>query len=63
MRTRQAWILVTYRDGREEVRSWRAPRISATSNIIGNLRSRPEFRGNVWQQNGIANVQVSIERP
>ena len=63
MRTRQAWILVTYRDGREEVRSWRAPRISATSNIIGNLRSRPEFRGNAWQQNGIANVQVSIERP
>ena len=63
MRTKQAWILVTYRDGREEVRRWKAPRITATSNIVGNLRSRPEFRPGTWQQNGVACVQVSIERP
>ena len=63
MRTKQAWILVKYRDGREEVRRWTAPRISATSNIIGNLRSRPEFQGAAWRQNGIASVQVSIRRP
>ena len=63
MRTKQAWILVTYRDGREEVRRWKAPKISATSNIIGNLRSRPEFRPGTWQRSGIASVQVSIERP
>ena len=63
MRTKQAWILVKYRDGREEVRRWTAPRISATSNIIGNLRSRPEFQGGAWRQNGIASVRVSIRRP
>ena len=63
IRTKQAWIVVTYRDGREEVRRWRAPKISATSNIIGNLRNRPEFRTGAWQRNGIAGVQVSIERP
>ena len=63
IRTKQAWIVVTYRDGREEVRRWRAPRISATSNIVGNIRNRPEFRTGAWQRNGIAGVQVSIERP
>ena len=63
IRTKQAWIVVTYRDGREEVRRWRALKISATSNIIGNLRNRPEFRTGAWQRNGIAGVQVSIERP
>ena len=34
-----------------------------TSNVIGNLRSRPEFRNDAWQKFGIASLRVSIEHP
>ena len=61
MRTKQARIVVTYQDGSEEVRPWSADRISPSSNIIGNLRSRPEFRAGAWQRNGIVRVRVSVE--
>ena len=63
LRTRKAWIEITYQDGSKKVRPWNAYRISSSSNIIGNLRSRPEFRADAWRRNGIASVQVSIERP
>lgn len=63
LRTRQAWITTIYSDGSEKKRLWNADRISHSSNIIGNLRSRPEFRAGAWQQSGIASVHVSIEKP
>ena len=63
LRTREAWLEVSYRDGRKEVRRWDASLMSATSNVIGNLRSRPEFRSGIWQENGIASLRVSVERP
>ena len=50
LRTREAWIEVSYSDGRKEVRRWDASRMSASSNVIGNLRSRPEFRSGTWQK-------------
>ena len=37
--------------------------MSSTSNVIGNLRSRPEFRAGKWQARGIASLRVTIERP
>ncbi len=63
LRTKQAWIVETYTDGSQKARLWKAERITQSSNILGNLRSRPEFRPGTWQQNGIASVRVSIERP
>ena len=63
MRTKQAWIVTTYRDGREEVSPWRANNITQSSNIVGNIRSRPQFRSGEWQENGIASVKVCIEHP
>ena len=60
LRTKKAWIEVTYRDGRKEVRPWNATQMKSTSNVRGNLRSRPEFRNGAWQQNGIASLKVSI---
>ena len=63
LHTKQAWIVETYLDGSEIVRLWNAERISRSSNIIGNLRSRPEFRADAWQRNGIVSVRVSIEKP
>ena len=63
LRTREAWLEVSYSDGRKEVRRWDASSMSASSNVIGNLRSRPEFRSGTWQKNGIASLRVSVERP
>ena len=44
LEARRAWLELSYQDGRKEVRPWDASRMSSTSNVIGNLRSRPEFR-------------------
>ena len=63
LRNKKAWIQVTYRDGQTEVQPWNAGNMRPTSNVIGNLRSRPEFRNNAWEQNGIASVRVTIDEP
>ena len=60
LRTKKAWIEVSYQDGRKEVRPWNAGNMKPTSNVYGNLRSRPEFRNGYWQQKGIASLRVSI---
>ena len=63
LRTKLAWITVHYADGRRETKPWRAPNITRNSNIIGNLRTRSEFRSGYWQASGIVRVDVSIDRP
>ena len=63
IRTKEAWIEDTYNDGRKEVKRWDASRMRPSSNVIGNLRSRPEYRQGAWQRNGIVSVRASIERP
>ena len=63
LRTREAWIEEVYQDGRREVRRWNAARMTASSNVIRNIRSRPEFRQGEWQRRGITSVRVSIEAP
>ena len=63
LRTKEAWLEVSYSDGRKEVRRWDASRMSTSSNVIGNLRSRPEFRNGTRQKNGIASLRVSVEHP
>ena len=63
LRTKEAWLEVSYSDGRKEVRRWNASHMSLSSNVIGNLRSRPEFRAGAWQGNGITGLRASIEPP
>ena len=63
LRTKEAWLEVSYSDGRKEVRRWNASHMSLSSNVIGNLRSRPEFRAGAWQENGIAGLRASVEPP
>ena len=63
LEARQAWLEVSYNDGQKEVRRWDASRMSSTSNLIGNLRSRSEFRAGTWQASGISSLRVTIERP
>lgn len=55
-----AWITTFYRDGRSHKDFWNAQNITESSNVLGNLRSRPNFRNGKWQQLGIKKVLVSI---
>ena len=63
LRAKQAWLEISYGDGRKEIRRWDASHMRPSSNVKGNLRSRAEFRAGTWQKNGIASLRVSIERP
>lgn len=57
---KSAELTVLYGDGRTETRPWNAARFSETSNVFGNLRSRPEFRQGEWQARGIVKVHVRV---
>ena len=63
LRTKRAWIVELYPDGRREVVPWKAANMSRSSDVIGNVRSRPRYRAGTWQQHGIASLRVSIEEP
>ena len=63
LRTKEAWLAVSYNDGRKEVLRWDASLMRPSSNVMGNLGSRPEFRAGTWQGNGIASLRVSVEHP
>ena len=60
LKTRRAVIRVKYNNGRVEEQIWRAERMSANSNVIGNLRSRPAFRAGTWQRRGISCVAFRL---
>lgn len=59
---KQATIEIEYSDGRTETKNWDASQITRSSNILGNLRSRPEFRNGNWQARGITSVYVRVAR-
>lgn len=56
----KAEILVYYENGVVEKRDWDARRFKVSSNVLGNLRSRPEFRSGHWQLNEIVKVHVRV---
>lgn len=59
LRTHQARIHVEYEDGHTDSRVWNASNITESSNIVGNIRSRPEFRSGNWRASGIKSVRVT----
>ncbi len=61
LKIRKAKLHIFYEDGREENKTWNAFKFDSDSNVMTNLRSRAEFRQDVWQQDGIARVEVSID--
>ena len=63
LRQRHAWIVEEYRDGRRSVRRWNAANMSESSGIIGNLRSRPQYRKGTWERAGLKSLIVSIREP
>lgn len=60
LRSGSATIKVYFIDGRSENMTWKISRLSPTSNIIGNLRSRPKFRSREWQRYGIVRIEVTV---
>ena len=63
LRQRHAWIVEIYRDGRREIRRWNAARMSESSGILGNLRSRPWYRKDARELLGLKSLIVSIRNP
>ena len=54
LKSKQAAITIYYNNGDNERKIWNASKIKQNSNILGNLRSRKEFRYRNWQ---IANIE------
>lgn len=63
LRQRHAWIVEVYRDGRREIRCWNAARMSESSGVLGNLRTRPRYRKGAWEPLGLKSLIVSIRNP
>ena len=59
----EARILEIHRDGRTIERRWNASNMSETSNVLGNLRSRPRYRSGAWKPLGIQSLAVSVKQP
>ncbi|HBG80754.1 MAG TPA: hypothetical protein DDW74_08525 [Porphyromonadaceae bacterium] len=60
--TKTAYITTFYNNGTTKQKVWNALRFSESSGVLGNLRSRPEFRNGEWQKLGIERVYVSIDK-
>ena len=60
---RHAWIVEVHSNGERVVRRWDAGNMSESSGIIGNLRSRPQYRRGAWERLGIKSLIVSIRKP
>lgn len=60
LKTKSATITTFYKNGTKESKIWKAERMTANSDVIGNLRSRPEFRNGNWQLANIVKVVVEV---
>jgi len=58
--SKQAEIKTYYTDGNIITKCWDASKFTISSNVIGNLRSRPEYRSGNWQSHGISKVHVCV---
>ena len=61
LKSKQAAITIYYNNGDNERKIWNASKINQNSNILGNIRSRQEFRNGKWQKGNIAKVVVAVE--
>jgi hypothetical protein len=46
-----------------KVREWLVERLTAKSNLVGNLRAKPEYRQGNWQGAGLAKLVMHLEDP
>lgn len=59
----QKWALITvyYNDGNQEVKEWKASKMTIKSDVIRNFRSKPEFRQGNWQNLKITRIVVKVD--
>ena len=60
----RAEIREYYADGSQKSKTWKrrmSSGFSKTSNIIGNLRSRGEYRSGTWQESGLVRIEVEVK--
>lgn len=60
LKHKTALIKTFYNNKSPEIKEWIVNEFSESSNVMGNLRSRPEFRQGNWQKLGIKKVEVKI---
>ncbi len=60
LKTKSATITAFYKNGTNESKIWNASKMDRKSNIIGNVRSRVEFRNGTWQKANIIKVVVEV---
>lgn len=60
--TKTAYITIFYKNGTTKQKTWNAHLFRESSGVLGNLRSRPQFRNGEWQKLGIEKVLVSIDK-
>jgi hypothetical protein len=56
-----AIITVHYANGQTRTQEWKCRKLTKHSNIIGNLRSRSDFRSGAWQAHGISKLSVRVD--
>jgi hypothetical protein len=60
LKTKSATITTFYKNGTNDSKIWNASKMDRKSNVIGNLRSRLEFRNGNWQKANIVKVVVEV---
>lgn len=60
LKTKKATISTFYKNGKQENKIWNASKMNVESNVLGNLRSRPEYRNPNWQKANIVKVVVEV---
>jgi hypothetical protein len=60
LKTKRATITTFFKNGTKESKIWKAERMTANSDVIGNLRSRVEYRNGNWQMANIVKVVVEV---
>lgn len=60
LKTKKAKISTFYKNGIQENKIWNASRMTAQSNVLGNLRSRIEYRNGNWQKANIVKIVVEV---
>jgi hypothetical protein len=60
LETKLARMTIHYQNGHTEDKIWNAQHFKMSSNLLGNLRSRPEYRNGEWQRRKISYVSLKI---
>lgn len=60
LQKKQARYDIIYQNGSKETKQWNITRLSETSSLVGNIRSREEFRQGEWQEKNIKLVRFYV---